>query len=158
MKDANKITQMAATRGGGHLITKIHQLGGRIFARLLKENNIDDINPGQGRILYSLWQKDGIPIKELAIGTGLEKSTLSTMLDRLEQEGKIHRMRTEEDRRTTLVFLSDESKARQSAYYRVSAEMNGIYYEGLSVEEIDRFESSLRRILANLESRTDGGK
>lgn len=139
--------------GGGHLITKVTQLGSRVFARLLKDAGIDDINPGQGRILYVLWKKDGIAMKELAQATGLEKSSLSIMLDRLESEGKIVRARDEADRRTTLVFLSEPTRKRQDEFARVSDAMTALYYEGFTQPEIARFESYLARILENLERR-----
>ena len=45
---------------GGFLVTKIKQLGDRIFEKILSEKNIDAFNGAQGRILYVLWQKDGI--------------------------------------------------------------------------------------------------
>ena len=43
---------------GGFLVTKIKQLGDRIFEKILSEKNIDAFNGAQGRILYVLWQKD----------------------------------------------------------------------------------------------------
>ena len=42
---------------GGFLVTKIKQLGDRIFEKILSEKNIDAFNGAQGRILYVLWQK-----------------------------------------------------------------------------------------------------
>ena len=45
---------------GGFLVTKIKQLGDRIFEKILSEKNIDAFNGAQGRILYVLWQEDGI--------------------------------------------------------------------------------------------------
>ena len=50
----------------GYLISKIHQTSERIFSKLLKEAEIDDINPAQGRILFALWKQDSVPITELA--------------------------------------------------------------------------------------------
>ena len=50
---------------GGFLVTKIKQLGDRIFEKILSEKNIDAFNGAQGRILYVLWQKDGISHKVL---------------------------------------------------------------------------------------------
>ena len=47
---------------GGFLVTKIKQLGDRIFEKILSEKNIDAFNGAQGRILYVLWQEDGISI------------------------------------------------------------------------------------------------
>ncbi|MFX1411418.1 MAG: MarR family transcriptional regulator, partial [Promethearchaeota archaeon] len=56
---------MREQRKGGFLISKIHQLSQRIFARILKEHKLEDFNPAQGRIMFTLWQKDNIPIHEL---------------------------------------------------------------------------------------------
>ena len=50
---------------GGFLVTKIKQLGDRIFEKILSEKNIDAFNGAQGRILYVLWQEDGISQKVL---------------------------------------------------------------------------------------------
>ena len=41
---------------GGFLVTKIKQLGDRIFEKILSKKNIDAFNGAQGRILYVLWQ------------------------------------------------------------------------------------------------------
>ena len=49
---------------GGFLVTKIKQLGDRIFEKILSEKNIDAFNGAQGRILYVLWQEDGISRSE----------------------------------------------------------------------------------------------
>ena len=94
---------MSAVRQGGFLIAKIHQLSGRIFARILKRNNIDQINPSQGRILFVLWNNDEISFNELAKKTSLGKSTLTSMLDRLEANGHLKRIPSSEDRRTILI-------------------------------------------------------
>ena len=55
---------------GGFLVTKIKQLGDRIFEKILSEKNIDAFNGAQGRILYVLWQKDGISIRSLSTKCG----------------------------------------------------------------------------------------
>ena len=39
---------------GGFLVTKIKQLGDRIFEKILSEKNIDAFNGAQGRILYDV--------------------------------------------------------------------------------------------------------
>ena len=56
---------------GGFLVTKIKQLGDRIFEKILSEKNIDTFNGAQGRILYVLWQEDGISIRSLSTKCGL---------------------------------------------------------------------------------------
>ena len=51
---------------GGFLVTKIKQLGDRVFERVLLKKGIDAFNGAQGRILYALWQEDGVPIKTVS--------------------------------------------------------------------------------------------
>jgi DNA-binding MarR family transcriptional regulator len=142
---------MKSQRQGGFLIAKIHQLGGRIFARILKQHHIDQLNPAQGRIMFALWQNDGIPIAELARRTSLGKSTLTSMLDRLEKSDYLRRVPSPADRRETLIKRTDKDRAMQHTYMRVSWEMNKLFYAGFSDTEIDKFESYLKRLLENLE-------
>jgi DNA-binding MarR family transcriptional regulator len=137
-------------REGGFLISKIKQISGRIFDRKLKDYDINDLNTAQGRIIFSLWQNDSIPISELARQTALGKTTLTSMLDRLEKSGHIVRKVDEKDKRNVLVSLTVKSKSLEGRYEAVSKEMTSLFYEGLSERQIDRFESLLKRILSNL--------
>ena len=70
---------------GGFLVTKIKQLGDRIFEKVLAEKGIDAFNGAQGRILYVLWQQDGVPIKTVSDTCGLAITSLTTMLERMER-------------------------------------------------------------------------
>ena len=141
---------MKIQRQGGFLIAKIHQVSGRIFAKILKKARVSEINPAQGRILFALWKKDEIPITELARKTLLSKSTLTSMLDRLEKAGFVIRVPSKKDRRTILIKRTEKDKRLESKYVQVSDEMTKLFYNGFTSEEIDTFEECLKRILANL--------
>ena len=145
---------MNSQQQSGFLISKIHHLGSRIFARMLKEYKIE-INPAQGRIMFVLWQEDGLPISELARRTSLEKSTLTAMLDRLERMGYLRRVHSAEDRRQVLVERTEQDKSWQDIYVKVSQEMSALFYMGFSESEIDELDGYLRRLLANLEDRVE---
>jgi DNA-binding MarR family transcriptional regulator len=134
---------------GGFLITKIHHLSGRIFSKKLKDNGIK-ISPGQGRILFALWQEDSIPIRELTKRTQLGKSTLTDMLDRMDMEGLVERKASDEDKRRTLVHLTEKTKKLHQKYLAVSMEMAELFYRGFSDEDVEIFEEFLRRLLFNL--------
>ena len=69
---------------GGFLISRIKQMGTRIFDRMLAASGIDSFNGAQGRILYVLWQNDDISISRLSSQTSLANTTLTAMLDRME--------------------------------------------------------------------------
>lgn len=81
---------MRATNGG-FLISQVKQVQGRVFDAMLQEAGIEEFNGAQGRILYILWQEDNLPIVELSRRTGLAKTTLTGMLDRMEEKGILER-------------------------------------------------------------------
>jgi MarR family transcriptional regulator, organic hydroperoxide resistance regulator len=141
---------MRRQREGGFLISKIHQLSGRIFSRMLKEHGINEINPAQGRIMFILWREDNIPISDLAVKTSLGKSTLTSMLDRLEHAGFIERIAAADDRRTLLIRRTAKDREFQDLYVEVSRKMGDIFYREFTRKDIDQFEGFLRRIFANL--------
>ncbi len=134
---------------GGFLLSMVHQLMGRVFNRLLREHGIE-LNSAQGRILFVLWEEDSIPITELAHATMLSKSTLTSMLDRLEETGHIRREHSPEDRRVTLIAVTERNRLLRDRYDQVSREMTELFYEGFTLDEIATFEVGLRRILVNL--------
>jgi DNA-binding MarR family transcriptional regulator len=141
---------MKRQRKGGFLLSQIHHLSGRIFTRMLKEHSINEINPAQGRIMFVLWRNDGLSIHQLAKETSLGKSTLTSMLDRLEKAGFLRRELSKEDRREILIWRTEKDKSFQKQYVEISEEMTELYYRGFSKEEMDRFESYLKRLHDNL--------
>ncbi|ALV25378.1 transcriptional regulator, MarR family [Campylobacter iguaniorum] len=138
---------------GGFLISQIKQLNGRIVAQILAKNNITAFTGAQGRILSVLWKQDNMPIQEIATKTGLAKTTMTNMLDNMEKLGLISRTFDAKDRRKVFIVLSDEAKALENEYEKMSKEMSDIFYAGFSEPEIKVFEQNLQRILKNLEEK-----
>lgn len=136
---------------GGYLISRIKQTGTRIFDRMLDESGIDEFNGAQGRILYVLWQQDGITISRLSARTSLANTTLTSMLDRMEDSGLIERKPDPNDRRSRLIALTDKARELRGDYDRISQRMNVLYYAGFTDSEIVMFEGYLQRVLSNLE-------
>jgi DNA-binding MarR family transcriptional regulator len=148
---------MTQLRQGGFLIAKIHQAAGRLFAARLKRHGLDALNPAQGRILFALWQREPLTMGELARRTGLGKSTLSAMLERLEEAGYVTRDGASDDKRRVMVRRTNKDETFRAAFMAVSAEMNALFYTGFAPAEIDLFEAQLSRILSTLE-RAEGRK
>ncbi len=140
---------------GGFLISRIKQVGGRLFDRMLADADIDAFNGAQGRILYVLWQGDGLTISQISAQTSLANTTLTSMLDRMEQSGLIRREASPTDRRALLIRLTDKAKALQQDYDRISQQMNELYYLGFSEDEVRQFEGYLQRVLDNLQGGFD---
>lgn len=147
---------MPERTNGGFLISKIKQIQGRVFEKMLAEYGISEFNGAQGRILFVLWERDDIPISELSEKTGLAKTTLTGMLDRLEKSGHTVRALDPADRRAVRIRLTKNARKLRRKYEKVSAEMNGIFYEGFTENEILDFEKKLGRILENLRKKENG--
>ena len=60
---------------------------------------------------------------------------------------------TKEDGRSTIIKLTRKSKALEKIYQDITNEMIIQYYDGFSEEEIRAFESTLERVVKNLEKR-----
>jgi DNA-binding MarR family transcriptional regulator len=141
---------MKNLREGGFLITKIQQLSQRIFGKLLKDFNIQEITAAQGRVLFPLWQEDNLSFQELKKRTLLSKASLSYMLDQLESDGHIERIRSLNDKRTISIKLTKLNKDLKEKFIHVSNIMKEIFYKGFSDNQIDVFEENLNKILENL--------
>jgi DNA-binding MarR family transcriptional regulator len=135
---------------GAFIIARIHQTSGRIFETILKKHGLSEISPAQGRILFALWKNDNVPIQELVRQTSLSKSTLTLMLDRLEEQGLVVRVPSTQDRREILIRLTEKDRSLRDTYARVSEEMARISLSGVGPDEIEALEDTLRKILANL--------
>lgn len=141
---------MLEKTNGGFLISQLKQIQGRVFEKLLNDANIKEFNGAQGRILYVLWQADSVPIIELSKKTGLAKTTLTSMLDRMEEAGLITRNYDKADRRQIRIKLTNKARELNDKYNEVSDRMNEIFYQGFSDSEIEQFEGYLSRIINNL--------
>lgn len=134
---------------GGTLLSQVHQVCGRVWNKILRENDMADLEGARGRIIFALWGKDGVPIKTLCEKTSLDKSTLTGIIDRLERDGYVERKSSETDKRSTLISLTGKEQEFAKNIQKVSNQMNKIFYKGFSDDEIIQFEEMLARILEN---------
>lgn len=135
---------------GGFLISQVKQVQDRVFDALLRKNGIGEFNGAQGRILYVLWQEDNLPIVELSRRTALAKTTLTSMLDRMESNGFLIRSYNKADRRQTRILLTEKAKSLNIKYENVTNLMIQLFYKNFTEDEIITFEHLLERILDNL--------
>ena len=135
----------------GFYISRIKQVNTRLLNKFLAQKNITAFNGEQGRILHVLWENDGISNRELSKKSGLAMSSLTTMLERMEEKKLLERRVDENDKRKSLIFLTDYAKSLKSEYDEISDKMTEISFEGISDEERLAFETTLEKVLYNFE-------
>ena len=113
------------------------------------ENGIE-ISGGQGRILFILWKNDHLTISEISRATSLAKNTVSIVVDGMVNKNILERHTNPENRRQTIVSLTDYARSLQEKYEAVSQKMNSLFYQGFSAKEQKEFEAYLARILDTL--------
>lgn len=106
--------------------------------------------PGQDLILVQLWAEEGMTQSDLAERVGIDVSTLTKALQRLERYGFVRRCADAEDARASRVHLTEEGRALEP---RITAEFQKIEARtlaGLAPEERAVLGGLLRRIERNL--------
>jgi len=131
-------------------MSQIRHVSERIWERLLKESGVDVFSGAQGRILYVLWEHERLTITEIGRLTSLAKTTLTSMLDRMESAGLIKREPDRANRRRIFVSVTEKAKEYRGKYDWISDRASEIFYKGFCDNEVAEFEHQLRRILKNL--------
>ena len=106
--------------------------------------------PGQELLLMQLWEQDGLSQKSLGAPQGLDHSTVAKSVRRLEAGGLITRSRSTEDRRVTLVFLTDAGRALRRPVAEAWGRLQETVAADLSPEEREEFSRLARKVLAGL--------
>ena len=66
-------------------------------------------------VLLVLWEKDGLPVNDLAHRLHLETNTVTPLLQRMERQGLVSRLHSEKDRRQVLVSLTAKGHELEEA-------------------------------------------
>jgi MarR family transcriptional regulator, organic hydroperoxide resistance regulator len=62
-------------------------------------------------VMLVLWERDGVPVKDIGERLFLDSGTLTPLLKRLETAGLIKRTRSTEDERQVLIALTSQGQA-----------------------------------------------
>jgi MarR family transcriptional regulator for hemolysin len=102
--------------------------------------------------------KDGLRMSQtdLARWARVEQPTMAQMLARMERDGIIRREPDPADRRSSLVSLTRQARARLPAGRAILRQGNVEMTQGPSVREVETLVGLLRRVLANVEAMESG--
>lgn len=128
-------------------------LGHRARRRRGRGEPWNDPRTGQGRVLALLKLKPEITQRELCFLLGVSKQSLAELLSKLERRGFVTREPSAEDRRVTLVRLTEAGAAEQQS--RVVDPQIANLLETLDDDEVARFSDYLERLIEALEQQLD---
>ncbi len=115
----------------------------------LKANDID-ITVEQWRILFYLWNKDGINQQELAKISNKEKSTITRQVETLEKRGFISRRSSVEDKRNKEIYVTAQGKAIKDSALKAANLMTQKAETAITEDELKVFKNVLHKMITNL--------
>ena len=74
-------------------------------------------------VMLVLWERDGLPVKEIGERLGLDSGTLTPLCKRLEQQGLIERRRGEDDERIVRIHLTPDGRALRGKARKIPVEL-----------------------------------
>ncbi len=105
---------------------------------------------GQDLIMVQLWNEEGLTQSHLAERVGIEVSTMTKALQRLERYGFVERRQDDEDTRVWHVFLTEQGRALRPTVTEKWNQAEQLTFAGFSTEEQALLVSFLQRIEKNL--------
>ncbi|MFD2329497.1 MarR family winged helix-turn-helix transcriptional regulator [Cohnella sp. GCM10020058] len=121
----------------------------RVAGQLLREAGL---YPGQELVLMQLWQRDSQSQNSLSRSLRLDHSTIAKSVRRLDDAGLVTCSRSEEDKRVTLVSLTEAGREIESRVNQAWSKMEEITIENLNDEEKAQFAALAKKITAVLEN------
>lgn len=104
-------------------------------------------------VLSALWQRDGLPVSEIAAYTGNAGPATSRILDRMEERDLVARRPDPFDRRAQRVVLRPRGEALR-ALDRFHEEITAALLDGMDAEEAEALFRLLDRVTRTAEAAT----
>ncbi len=111
--------------------------------------DISNIRPAYLGVLLSLWDEDGLKANELGKRAGLEPSTMTGLLDRMERDGLAKRKPDPKDRRANRIHLTKAGIDAQISATKVVSNTLEKVFSTISKKDIETTKIVLRTILKN---------
>jgi len=100
--------------------------------------------------LYYLGREESISQKELAERMNVKESSIARLLDRMERDGLVERIKNESDKRITNLRLTDRGKEYRIKLLPEGEKFEQLLYKGISDEEMQVFTTVLSKMINNI--------
>ncbi|MCE5264792.1 MAG: MarR family transcriptional regulator [Deltaproteobacteria bacterium] len=138
-----------------YLLTRASLAATAAMKRRFSAAEIGSVRPAYLGSLMSLWREDGLKMIDLGRRAGLEPSTMTGLLDRMERDGLVERRPDPTDRRVLKIFLTPDGAAAREKVVRIVDETLSGVFSGIDADRIETFKKMMRQVLTNLREEKD---
>jgi DNA-binding MarR family transcriptional regulator len=117
--------------------------------RMLRENELADISVAYFAVLQALWEADGVSITDLGERVQLEKSTMTSLIDRMESAGLVRRDDHPTDRRAYRICITARGRELEEKLDQVVTEAYNRLTQGVPQKDLQTAIEVLKSIMSN---------
>ncbi|MBW2457675.1 MAG: MarR family transcriptional regulator [Deltaproteobacteria bacterium] len=136
-----------------YLVSRATLVITNVLRRELQSAGIDEVKPAYLGVLMSLWTEDSLKVVELGRRAGLEPSTMTGLLDRMERDGLVIRAADPADRRAHRIRLTEAARSVQGRVLAIVDESLAAVHDGVSERDAATLKKTLRKLLTNAQQR-----
>lgn len=103
------------------------------------------LTQASGYVLINI-HKEGTAVSQIANLLGVRSTSLSRMLNGMEEQGLIYREASSQDKRSVKVFLTDLGLEKRTEAKNIVREFNDYLIDNMTESERDKLEASLIKI------------
>lgn len=125
----------------------------RLLVSKLQEefnNNNIEITVEQWKLLFYLWDNDGVNQRDLSIRANKEKSTIARQIVDLEKKELIIRESSEFDKRNKLIFITEKGKELEKETLKIANTITEKSEKNISEEDLNTVKRVLTQMIQNL--------
>ena len=132
-----------------YVVTRASLVMTSAFKKSFAAAGLGSVRPAYLVVLWCLWEKEGEKMGELAKRAGLEPSTMTGLLDRMERDGYVFRKNDPDDRRALKIYLTETGAKMKEPVERLVQTTMSLLFDGVEEEEIDATNDILYRVMDN---------
>lgn len=111
---------------------------------IVKKNTALSLLPGQGKILECLMEEEGLSPKELGVRCVIDKSTITSLINKMEKQGFIKRTNDKTDKRAINIWLTDTGRMLGKKVLKNGQDIDNAVLKNLSPEQRKDLENILK--------------
>lgn len=111
---------------------------------IVKKNTALSLLPGQGKILECLMEEEGLSPKELGVRCVIDKSTITSLINKMEKQGFIKRTNDKTDKRAINIWLTDTGRMLGKKVIKNGQDIDNAVLKNLSPEQRKDLENILK--------------
>lgn len=116
----------------------------------LKTSGLNDLVPTHGNILTALYESNGkLTMKEIAKKIGKDKSTVTSLVNRLIGLGYIEKEKCDKDKRVTYIKLTDKARDIENKFNNISSQVKETAYNNFTDDEKKELLRLLKKLSKN---------